>query len=290
MAIVRIRDQKIKRIYFKVLTKEQKERVYDIKNGPNAGKSMAMFKDKTHKISIQMEDDTWFEAGMTTIFDDKPVQWRKELDGEWTTINEEALVCFKFNENVWEDKKTGELKAGNGKIIGESFDLIENGPEDTNPFIYNPSGDRGGDRSTDSGGGKQWAKKDYSGVSTGHSINCGLIATKYKLDVTKVLKASKNAHDITIKLQGEYKASHPKLSEYDRNAAVGHSILNAFRIGGRSSTIEKNARIILKDIVPEVMAYIKGEKTEDQSIPDDTAKKVLDSIPDDDVDLDELPF
>lgn len=290
MGVLRLRDQKISRLFFKELTKEQREKVYNIKNGPNAGKSMAMFKDKTHKVSLQLEDGDWFEVGHTIIHDDKPVQWRKELDGEWTTINEGALVCFKANENSWRDKETDELIKGNSKMVGDSFDMIENGPGNANPFIFNPSGPVQSNKTTDSGGQKKWAKKDYSGVSTGHSINCGLIATKYKLDVTKILKASKNAHDITIKLQEEYKAEHPELSDYDRNAAVGHSILNAFRIGGKASKIEENARVILKDIVPEIMAYVKGEKTEDKTIPDDTVKRVLDNLPDDDIDLDQLPF
>lgn len=273
MGVIRIRDQKIERLFFKELTEKERARVYDIKRGDNAGKSIAILKDKTHKLNMQMEDEVWYDVGHVSIKDDYPVAWRKNVDDEWITINEGAVICFKAKENSWKDKTTGETVQGNSKVMLDSFDLIENGEENKNPFIYNQSGEQTKGREADSKGQKKWTKKDTSGISVGHSLNCGLIHTKYKLDVTKVLKASENAHDITLELQEEYKELHPKMSEYDRNAAVGHAILNAFRIGGSKLTLLNNARIILNDLVPPMFDYVKGIKKEVEPDKEETKKE-----------------
>ncbi len=278
MKTVRIREGEIKRVYLKELTQEEIDRVIVPKVGDKIGQQIKINDGKTHKLSLEVEYSdratketvcSWFSCSPVKLFAGKPQVWKRTPDKgkTWEVVNPSAIVDFNAV-----DKEDG----FNPKINLNTFDLIENGPEQEDPFIWK----------RDEGGGeekpkKKWTPKDTSGIQVGHSLNCGLIHNKHKLDVTKVLKASKNAHDITVELQGEYKEQNPNMSEYDRNAAVGHSILNSFRIGGSKLTLLNNARIILNDLVPPMLAYVKGETEEEE---EKVENKKEDTLPfDDDV-------
>ena len=254
MGIIRIRNKKIQRLYFKVLTEEEKNRVFNTKEGKKQ-----FLKERTHGVKIYMEDEQWYDAGYITAKEGFPLQWRKKVNGEYMTINEGAEVDFNAKEN-------GDF---NAQIIGSTVDVITNGPENPNPFIY-------GQKKQESNEGTQsYQKRDYTGVEVGHSINGALAWCNYKFDVSKVLEASNNVHDITKELKEYYKKENPSLSDYDLGAIVGHSVLNACRIGGTKEKLMSNAKSILNDIVPTVTDYVRGVKPEPIVEPD--------PIPDDDI-------
>ncbi len=275
MKQVFISAKKIERFYFKEYSQKEIDRIVVPKTGDNAGKQVQINKDKTHALNLKIEDGEWFSAGSIKLIPGKPQTWRRCDDGgNWFDVNPGAIVHFQAK-----DKEDG----FNPRINLNTFAVETNGPEQENPYIWKAEQ---GDKSTESGGKKQWVKKDYSGVEIGHAINGGLLRGKHSLkDISKILELSKNVHDVTVQLKAEYKIKYPDMSDYDLGAMVGHAVLNSCRIGGVEGTIKKNAMIIIDEIVPEITAYVRGEKVEDEGVPDDTAKKVID-----DEDLQALPF
>jgi len=231
---MKVFNGKITKIGIWELTEEQKNKVFS--NGKQYSK------DKTHRVALICEGiEGWFNVGSIKCNPDYAPTWRREIDGNWEDLREGAEVFFQYTE---------EGKYKNIKL--KSFNVIKNGDGKATPF---PNDEKNSNNN-------QTQKKDFSGISTGHAINCSLWCTKHDIsNITKILELSKNLHDLTVKLQKEYKKYKKDMSEYDVNAMVGHAILNACRIGGEINTIEQNARLILNDIVPPVSEYIKTGKS-----------------------------
>ncbi len=277
MKQVFISAKKIERFYFKEYSQKEIDRIIVPKTGENTGKQVQINKDKTHALNLKIEDGDWFSAGSIKLTPSRPQVWRRCDDGgTWFDVNPGAIVHFQAK-----DKEDG----FNPRINLNTFAIEKNGPEQENPYIWKAEQS---DKTTDSGGKKQWGKKDFTGISIGHALNCGLWVVKHKLkDISKILELSKNLHNLTKELKAEYKIKNPEMNDYDLGAMVGNSVLNSCRIGGAESTIKKNAKIILDELVPDITAYVRGAKTE---ISDDGAKKVLESVPDEIIDEDDLPF
>jgi hypothetical protein len=231
--------------------------------GPHFGKQFQI--DKTHTIAIKViglkvngvDYDKWITVRHQKFNEGQELSLRLETGGEWKDVWEGSKILFFY-----------EIKNGFVNIVDKGkMALMEQGTRPDKVYTF-------GTKQNESGGNNNTGyKKDYSGVSTGHAINCGLLLSKHKINnIGEILENSKNMHDLTTKLKAEYKQKNPNMSEYDVGAMVGHSILNACRIGGG---IETHARKIMDELVPVVTAYVKGEDispsedTEPSPIPDD---------------------
>lgn len=103
-----------------------------------------------------------------------------------------------------------------------------------------------------------YQKKDMTGVKVGHAINVAL-NTVGLCDPEDIIKAAKEANDLTEKLRAEYKEKNPSMSEYDLGASVGQAVLSASQYVDSIAEIEDFARQTLDVIAPAVQEYIKGQ-------------------------------
>ncbi len=112
--------------------------------------------------------------------------------------------------------------------------------------------------------------KDTTGIQVGHALNIAFDLIDYK-GMKDALAVAQDVHTLTLKLKAEYAAEHPKMSEYDVGACVGHAVSNGAKFAkakGDTSVeqIEKAAKAILSQIVPAMDSYVRnGLKTQPEA-------------------------
>ena len=143
------------------------------------------------------------------------------------------------------------------------------------------------------------AKKDFSGIYTGHAINVAMNVLGNISDPSRVIETAKEAHTLTNKLKSEWAEKHPDMSEYDLGASVGHAVLSASLFVNFVADIEGLARTTLEVIVPAVSSFVKGEVSESEEpaktatvkkAPKKVAKKPDPVVEVDDSDIPESSF
>ncbi len=117
------------------------------------------------------------------------------------------------------------------------------------------------------------AKRDNSGMSTGHGINVAMNVLGSVDDSNAIIEQAKKAHDLTNKLKAEYAEKNPTMSEYDVGAMVGQSVLSASHYVEDVSDIEAIARQTLDVVVPQVSEYVKGSAKAVEAVPKKTVVK-----------------
>lgn len=108
--------------------------------------------------------------------------------------------------------------------------------------------------------------KDMSGISVGHSFNGAMnFITAYAQDNSNenIVAIAKKVHDVTERVKAEYAKANPEMSAYDSGAAAGNSVLNACKLVGTDGDFEEGvyalAMDFLNNVVPKIMAHVKGE-------------------------------
>lgn len=105
------------------------------------------------------------------------------------------------------------------------------------------------------------AKRDTSGIETGHALNGAMRFLGGKATVESIIESAKVVHDITSTLKKEYAEANPGLSDYDSGAAVGNAVLNAIDIAVARkkalTDVPDIARKWLKEVVPAVAEHVK---------------------------------
>jgi hypothetical protein len=108
--------------------------------------------------------------------------------------------------------------------------------------------------------------KDMSGISVGHSFNGAMnFITAYAQDNSNenIVAIAKKVHDVTERVKAEYAKANPEMSAYDSGAAAGNSVLNACKLVGVDGDFEEGvyalAMDFLNNVVPKIMAHVKGE-------------------------------
>ena len=202
--------------------------------------------DKTHTIALKVtglkvdgkDYDRWITLRHQQFKPGQVLSLRLKHEGNWVDVWEGSEVLFFYNVNN-----------GYVNIVDkDKFSVVSLGARPDKVYTYEE------EESNDS---PVVNKRDYTGVEVGHAINSALICEKYSLkNIGAIIERSKEIHDLTKKLKDEYTQKNTDMSAYDIGAMVGHSILNACRIGG---DLEANARVILEQVVPVVSAYVKGE-------------------------------
>ena len=111
--------------------------------------------------------------------------------------------------------------------------------------------------------------KDMSGISVGHSFNGAMnFITTFGQDNSNenIVAVAKKVHDVTERVKAEYAKANPDMSAYDSGAAAGNSVLNACKLVGVDGDFEEGvyslAMDFLNNVVPKIMAHVKGEVKE----------------------------
>lgn len=118
-------------------------------------------------------------------------------------------------------------------------------------------------------GSYQAKPKDMSGISVGHSFNGAMnFITTFGQDNSNenIVAVAKKVHDVTERVKAEYAKANPDMSAYDSGAAAGNSVLNACKLVGVDGDFEEGvyslAMDFLNNVVPKIMAHVKGEVKE----------------------------
>ena len=197
--------------------------------------------------SIQV-NDTWFSFGGM-----KSGDWNIKHGAGFAILGEGSEVMFKAESTIGKDGK--EYWNGKGLTV---LNLVE--------------GQRGGQQqSSNQNNGNQQntyqAKpRDNTGQSTGHAINGAMnFILGFGGDTSNegIAELAKKVHNVTEKVKAEYKKMEPSLSDYDNGAASGQAVLTACKLVGTEQDFEQGvydlAIDLLSNVVPKVMAHVKGE-------------------------------
>lgn len=226
--------------------------IFELKDNQKVG----WFADKTHSVvckvgkdGVNCDHEGWISINSVTKEEDKDITWRSKISEEWHEIWEGAEVEFMYDLDgkYWKKKEK------------TFIDVVKNGTREPKSYSFHRAKGSGGGDTQQSSGGGGYKPKDMAGLEAGHALNGGFAWCQYSFDISKILEASKNVHEITKTLKEEYKTQNPSFSDYDIGATVGASVLNACRIGGTKEVLLENARKILSDLVPNIVAFVKGE-------------------------------
>lgn len=148
--------------------------------------------------------------------------------------------------------------------------------------------------------------RPMEGVSTGHAFNGAMnFITTYGQDNSNenIVAVAKKVHDVTERVKEEYAKANPDMSAYDSGAAAGNSVLNACKLVGTDGDFEEGvyalAMDFLSNVVPKIMAHVKGEAKPAPAVKTTRAapakKNVTKATPvmeplDEEMDDPELPF
>ena len=178
---------------------------------------------------------------------------------KWSQIQESDEVRVVVTETVKGDKTYYNAKKSGIKLVKK------NATPGTASQTQSSSG---------STNNYQAKPKDMSGISVGHSFNGAMnFITTYGQDNSNdnIVAVAKKVHDVTERVKAEYAKANPEMSAYDSGAAAGNSVLNACKLVGVDGDFEEGvyalAMDFLNNVVPKIMAHVKGEsKTSAQAV------------------------
>ena len=172
---------------------------------------------------------------------------------KWVQIQETDEVKVVVTEKVVGDKTYYSAKRTSIKLVKKNATPGQ-APQ------QQASGGSGG------AGSYQAKPKDMSGISVGHSFNGAMnFILTYGQDNSNenIVAVAKKVHDVTERVKAEYAKANPEMSAYDSGAAAGNSVLNACKLVGVDGDFEEGvyalAMDFLSNVVPKVMAHVKGE-------------------------------
>lgn len=253
----------------------QRISIKPIANGPDRF-------DNNFRRSFQV-DDVWYSMGGC-----KTDKWNVKIGNDFKVLGVGSKVAFKAEQS-------GDFWNGKSLMV---LELVEG--SDAKPV----------QQASDTAKGSYTPKpKDMSGISVGHSFNGAMnFITAFGQDNSNenIVAVAKKVHDVTERVKAEYAKANPDMSAYDSGAAAGNAVLNACKLVGVDGEFEEGvyslAMDFLNNVVPKIMAHVKGEvkeappaKTTRAAVKPKAATKakpvVEETFPDlDDSDEDSLPF
>lgn len=234
-------DGKVDAFYINPIKPEQ-IKTYSGKNGPWTPTHRYNLIVDGQPISLGMGD----KDGVS----DRQVIQGKDNDGKYHALVKGLEVSVEVTENgEYQGKK--QYQSSNSKVV-----IIDASGAEA------PQKPSGGSGSTN----YQAKPKDMSGISVGHSFNGAMnFITAYAQDNSNenIVAVAKKVHDVTERVKAEYAKANPEMSAYDSGAAAGNSVLNACKLVGVDGDFEEGvyalAMDFLNNVVPKIMAHVKGE-------------------------------
>ena len=208
--------------------------IKEIANGPDRF-------DNTHRRSAKI-DGVWYSFGGC-----KSNKWNVKMGNDFKVLGVGSEVAFKAEQS-------GDFWNGKSMMV---INIVE--------------GDNTPAGKTSQGGGStgntyQAKPRDNTGQSTGHAINGAMnFILGFGGDTSNegITELAKKVHNVTEKVKAEYKKMEPSLSDYDNGAASGQAVLTACKLVGTEQDFEQGvyglAIDLLSNVVPKVMAHVKGE-------------------------------
>lgn len=188
-------------------------------------------------------------------------------------LTDREVLSAKDADDAWHDLVKG-VEVSIEVVEGEYNGKPQYNATTKDVLVVDASGAETAQQTQSAAPKQTYAKKDMSGVSTGHGINMAfnLLAGEAVDNAEGVIELAKKCHDLTQSLKAEYATKNPDMSEYDLGAMVGQSVLSASNVTDFDS-LEAVARDTLDKIVPQVSAYVKGVVEEKASAPKKTVAK-----------------
>ena len=181
---------------------------------------------------------------------DRQIIQGKDNDGKYHALVKGLEVSVEVTENGEYQGKT-QYQSSNSKVV-----------------IIDASGAEAPQQKSSGGSANNYQAKpkDMSGISVGHSFNGAMnFITTYGQDNSNenIVAVAKKVHDVTERVKAEYAKANPDMSAYDSGAAAGNSVLNACKLVGVDGDFEEGvyalAMDFLSNVVPKIMAHVKGE-------------------------------
>jgi len=197
--------------------------------------------DFTHRLAIQMDDGNWYGFGNT----DKEEFYVKNAEtGNWEILGDGSEVLIQYT--LSDCGKYRNAKKSNLTVLN-----LEPGQ----PF------NKGGSKGGNSGG----SSYDLTGVKVGHAINAAMLLLNNKpKNPSELVNTAKQLHDISSKVEEDYKAANPSMSLKDTGSASGHAVLNACKLTNDIEEVEKKSKNLLTKVVPVITAYVRGESKQEE--------------------------
>lgn len=234
-------DGKVDAFYINPI-KPEHIKTYSGKNGPWTPTHRYNLIVDGQPISLGMGD----KDGVS----DRQVIQGKDNDGKYHALVKGLEVSVEVTENGEYQGKT-QYQSSNSKVV-----------------VIDASGAEAPQKPSGGGSGQtyQAKPKDMSGISVGHSFNGALnYILTFGLDNSNefIVETAKKVHNVTERVKSEYAKANPDMSAYDTGAAAGNSILNACKLVGTDGDFEEGvyalAMDFLSNVVPKIMAHVKGE-------------------------------
>ena len=274
-------DGKVDAFYINPI-KPEHIKTYSGKNGPWTPTHRYNLIVDGQPISLGMGD----KDGVS----DRQIIQGKDNDGKYHALVKGLEVSVEVTENGEYQGKT-QYQSSNSKVV-----------------IIDASGAEAPQQKSSGGSANNYQAKpkDMSGISVGHSFNGAMnFITTYGQDNSNenIVAVAKKVHDVTERVKAEYAKANPEMSAYDSGAAAGNSVLNACKLVGVDGDFEEGvyalATDFLNNVVPKIMAHVKGEAKPTPAVkttPAASAKKnatkatpVMEPL-DEEMDDPELPF
>lgn len=213
----------------------QRISIKPIANGPDRF-------DNNFRRSFQI-DDVWYSMGGC-----KTDKWNVKVGNDFKVLGVGSEVAFKAEQS-------GDFWNGKSLMV---LNLVES--SDAKPAPTQQS------TSNTSQGSYTPKPKDMTGTSCGHALNGAMnFILTFGQDNSNenIVSIAKKVHDVTERVKAEYAKNNPDMSAYDAGAASGNSILNACKLVGTDGDFEEGvyalAMDFLNNVVPKIMAHVKGE-------------------------------
>lgn len=234
-------DGKVDAFYINPI-KPEHIKTYSGKNGPWT---------PTHRYNL-IVDGQPISLGMGDkdgVSDRQTIQ-AKDNDGKYHTLVKGLEVSVEVTENGEYQGKT-QYQSSNSKVVvidASGAEAPQKSSGNTSQNSYTPK------------------PKDMSGTSCGHALNGAMnFILTFGQDNSNenIVAIAKKVHDVTERVKAEYAKANPDMSAYDAGAASGNSILNACKLVGVDGDFEEGvyalAMDFLNNVVPKIMAHVKGE-------------------------------
>jgi len=205
----------------------------------------------THSINLVIDDDR-ISLGLFEKTEKRPIPRAKDADGNYHDLAAGAQVSVVIEEGEPYNNKP-QYKAVLGDVL-----ILEPAP------VKEAAPAAGAQQAS-------YKPKDMTGVRVGHATNVAINALGLA-SAEEIIAAAKEAHELTERLNAEYKEKNPKASDYDIGASVGQAVLSASRFVDKVSDIEQFARITLDEIVPAVTEFVKNGNVPKEEVKAPAAK------------------